>query len=315
MGFHDVTYPLEVAYGATSGIAHNTVVISLDSWQEQRIVRNNSFRKVFDARTGINTRDNAMVLRNFVAARRGDAHSFKVFDHIDNTTAVNGRDAPTNLDQSLGTGDGATVDFQLHKRYGDDNYGVYWNITKPDDGSVVVALDGANQTSGWSVDLTTGIITFDTAPLADVAVTAGCRYHVPCRFGSDVSEALEHELADVDITEVGSIPIIEDPLTANVADEYDYGGAQEVSLATTTVMNLLTRFTYLSGSNAGNAKLPPVAALEPGGPYLAFYNATGGTVTVVDDSDTTVGTIADATTATLWLALISGVKTWTLVKG
>jgi uncharacterized protein (TIGR02217 family) len=57
-------------------------------------------------------------------------------------------------------------------------------ITKPVTGALKVYLDGVEQASGWSVDTTTGLVTFDTAPsLGEVA--ADFEFDVPARFDTD----------------------------------------------------------------------------------------------------------------------------------
>jgi uncharacterized protein (TIGR02217 family) len=58
-------------------------------------------------------------------------------------------------------------------------------ITKPVAGSVLVFLDGVEQLAGWSVDVTTGIVTFSTAPAAGVEVAASFEFDVPARFDTD----------------------------------------------------------------------------------------------------------------------------------
>ena len=45
--------------------------------------------------------------------------------------------------------------------------------------------DGVEQLSGWSVDVTTGVITFSTAPAVGVAITADFELDVPVRFDTD----------------------------------------------------------------------------------------------------------------------------------
>lgn len=62
-------------------------------------------------------------------------------------------------------------------------------ISKPVDGTVLVAVDGTLQTltTDYTIDHTTGIITFvnGSVPLAAEDVTVGYEFDVPCRFGSD----------------------------------------------------------------------------------------------------------------------------------
>ena len=63
---------------------------------------------------------------------------------------------PTALDQTIGVGDGTTTVFQLSKTYGASFDPYLRPITKPVAGSVKVAVDGIELTSGFRVDPLTG---------------------------------------------------------------------------------------------------------------------------------------------------------------
>lgn len=95
--------------------------------------------------------------------------------------------AITAFDQTIGTGDGVTVAFQITKTYtvGAETYDreIYLPITS----SVLVAVDGVAVTTGWSVDRDNGIITFDNPPPATEIVTCGYLFDVSVRFESDDS--------------------------------------------------------------------------------------------------------------------------------
>jgi uncharacterized protein (TIGR02217 family) len=65
---------------------------------------------------------------------------------------------------------------------------------------------GVELTSGWSVDLATGVIGFTTPPANDAAVTAGFLFDVPVRFDTD---RLDVELSSFDAAEAPSIPLLE----------------------------------------------------------------------------------------------------------
>jgi uncharacterized protein (TIGR02217 family) len=58
-------------------------------------------------------------------------------------------------------------------------------ITKPVAGTVKVYLDGVEQLSGWSVDTTTGLVTFGMPLALGVEVTADFEFDVPMRFDTD----------------------------------------------------------------------------------------------------------------------------------
>ena len=80
------------------------------------------------------------------------------------------------------------------------------NIAKPVAGSVAVALNGTPQASGWSVDTTTGVISFTIAPGSGVAITAGFEFDVPVRFDTD---ALDVTLDLERLGSITSIPLLE----------------------------------------------------------------------------------------------------------
>jgi uncharacterized protein (TIGR02217 family) len=71
---------------------------------------------------------------------------------------------------------------------------------------VRVALEGAEQLSGWSVDTATGIVTFIEAPGAGAEITAGFQFDVPVRFDTDrLDVTLDIETKG----SIASIPLIE----------------------------------------------------------------------------------------------------------
>jgi uncharacterized protein (TIGR02217 family) len=132
----------------------------------------------------------------FFRARRGKAYGFRFKDWTDHKATG----------QLLGTGDDANTQFQLVKHYPSGSVIELRTIAKPVAGTVKVYLDGVEQLSGWSVDTTTGIITFDTAPSAGVLVTAGFEFDVAVRFDTDRLDVTW----DLDrLGSIASIPLVE----------------------------------------------------------------------------------------------------------
>ena len=112
----------------------------------------------------------------------------------------------TPIDQALGIGDDDTETFQLVKRYESGAQAWVRRIVKPVAGTVRVALAGVEQLSGWSVNMTTGIVTFATAPAAGVLITAGFEFDVPVRFDTDRLDVTW----DLDrLGSIASIPLLE----------------------------------------------------------------------------------------------------------
>jgi uncharacterized protein (TIGR02217 family) len=60
--------------------------------------------------------------------------------------------------------------------------------------------------SGWSVDVTSGVVGFASAPADGAGVTAGFLFDVPVRFDTD---RLDIELNGFDGAEAPSIPLVE----------------------------------------------------------------------------------------------------------
>jgi uncharacterized protein (TIGR02217 family) len=88
--------------------------------------------------------------------------------------------SPTASDQAIGTGDGALSTFSLVKNYGSAER----RITRPVAGSVRIAVNGSEVTTGWSLE-DMGFVQFDTPPAAGARITAGYLFDVPVRFADD----------------------------------------------------------------------------------------------------------------------------------
>ena len=203
MTFHPIRFPLDISLGARGGPERKTDVITLASGREQRNGRWQHSRRRYNAGYGVKSRADMAAVLAFFEERRGRLHGFLWRDGLDYSS---GGAVPTALDQSIGTGDGATTVFQLTKRYG-ANFDPYFRpITRPVSGSVKVAVAGSEVLSGWAVDGATGVVTFGVAPANGAAVTAGFLFDVPVRFDTD---RLDVELTSFDGAEVPAIPLVE----------------------------------------------------------------------------------------------------------
>lgn len=183
-------FPDEISYGSKGGPLFNTTVITVNSGYEQRNINWDYPRCEFDVAFGVRNRTDLYDLVKLHRAVRGRGHGFRYKDwndfkshHGDQIT----QDV-SDTDQEIGTGDGIEVDFQLKKDYIEGVLTGSRIINKLVSGTVVIALDGVPQPTGWAVDTTTGIVTFGSAPGSGVVVTAGFEYDVPVRFDSDKIE-------------------------------------------------------------------------------------------------------------------------------
>ena len=183
-----------------------TDIVVIDSGYERRNQNWSQARRTFDARTGVRSAVDASTLLTFFHARAGRARGFRLKDWSDYTSASDNISAPAYEDQSIATGDGTTLIFQLVKNYASGGVTHTRTITKPVSGSVVIGVNGIQKSSGFSIDVTTGLVTFASAPASGQSITAGFQFDVPVRFDNDqlalTTENYSMYKADVPIVEI-----------------------------------------------------------------------------------------------------------------
>jgi uncharacterized protein (TIGR02217 family) len=200
--FDDVAFPIALGREASVEPAFSTAIVTTASGHEQRNSDWADARLRFDAGPGVRSEADVQALIAFFRARRGAARGFRFRDPFDSGSAAGD---PGFADQAIGTGDGAITRFPLVKLYGDGGDAQRRRITRPVAGSVRVGLDGAERSTGWSLE-PGGVIAFDVAPAAGAAVTAGYRFDVPVRFAED---RLEVSRATFGAGAAPSVPLIE----------------------------------------------------------------------------------------------------------
>jgi uncharacterized protein (TIGR02217 family) len=205
MAFHEVRFPEDISRGARGGPERRTQIVELASGDEERNASWANSRRRYDVAYGIRRADDLAAVVAFFEARNGRLHGFRFKDWGDHKSCLPSQ-SPGPTDQAIGTGDGATTAFQLVKRYASGSQTWVRTITKPVTSTVRIALDGAEQLGGWSVDTTTGVVTFDSAPAEGVAITAGFAFDVPVRFNTD---ALDVTLDLERLGSITSIPLLE----------------------------------------------------------------------------------------------------------
>lgn len=173
--FDEVQFPTDIAYGSVGGAEFNTEIITLGSGHEQRNQNWSMPRERWEVAYGVDTEAKLLVLREFHMARKGMAVGFRFKNHDDFEGTL----------EAIGTGNAVETEFQLVKNYTSGAGSLVRNITKPVEGSETIYLDGSPQGSTYSFDITSGIITFDSAPGDGVAITATFEFDVPMRFDTD----------------------------------------------------------------------------------------------------------------------------------
>lgn len=198
--FHETQFPSEISYGSRGGPRRLTQVVTLKSGYEERNQSWQHSRRRYDASIGIRNTKHLHDVIDFWEARRGRLYGFRWKDWLDFKSS-RGREVPTSVDVILDAGDGAKTQFQLVKRYENGGEEYVRPIKKPVAGTVLVSVNNVTVT-GWTVDTTTGVITFETAPAAGTIIRAGFEFDVPARFDED-----ELQLS-ADAFEAGSVPAI-----------------------------------------------------------------------------------------------------------
>jgi uncharacterized protein (TIGR02217 family) len=170
------------------------------SGHEHRNIQWAQARRHYDAAPGVRSEADVAKLLRFFEARQGRAFAFRYRDPLDDSSAIFGEPI-TAQDQMLGVGDGVRVQFALLKHYGKASR----RITRPVANTVLIAIDGVNKTTGWTLS-EFGMVIFSSPPAAGANITAGYRFDVPVRFEED---HLDISLASYRAGELRNVLLVE----------------------------------------------------------------------------------------------------------
>lgn len=204
MAFHETRFPTGIALGARGGPERRTIVVTSGSGYEARNSQWADSKRRYNAGYGIKSEDDMYRVIEFFEERRGKLHGFRWKDRFDWKSGSPGSKVLFS-DQSIGTGDGSTTTFQLKKTYGSTINTYTRDIKKPVLGTVKVGVNGSEVTN-WTVDTTTGIITFNSAPSNLDPITAGFEFDVPVRFDTDYFEV---DMTNFNAGQAPDIPVVE----------------------------------------------------------------------------------------------------------
>jgi len=193
MSFVETQFPTDISYGSEGGPEFKTEIVRLKSGHEKRNIVWEYPLARWNVAYGVKTQELMQALLTFFYARQGRAYGFRFKDHNDFVA----------YDQEIGTGDGSTTQFQVYRNYVQGGATFARKITKLD--AVTVYIDGSPPGIGWSSNLNTGVITFDSPPSSGEVVTATFTFDVPMRFGTDY---LATQLADY-LAGSASVPLVE----------------------------------------------------------------------------------------------------------
>ncbi|MEQ6247743.1 DUF2460 domain-containing protein [Sulfitobacter sp. HNIBRBA3233] len=207
MNFHEVQFPPDLSFGAVGGPQRRVDVVTLANGYEERNTPWAHSRRVYDAGLGLRSLDDIERVIGFYEARLGQMFGFRWKDWSDFKSSIPSAKVDY-ADQLIATGDGETLAFQLRKTYRSGAHEYARPISKPVKGSVLIMVeqDEQRETIDYTVDETTGIVTFFDAPDPDTRVFAGFEFDVPVRFDSD---RLLTNIASFQAGQVPDIPVRE----------------------------------------------------------------------------------------------------------
>lgn len=205
MSFHEVQFPTEISWGAKGGPGFMTRILETASGYEQRIQEWSIARARYEVGHMIKSNDELHELLTFFYARRGRLHGFRFKDFGDYRASNTGDPVDCSPDE----GDASETEFQLIKTYSDSGNSYVRTIKKPVNNSTLrVYVNDVLQTltTHYTIDYSTGLITFVSPPGNGLSVQAYFEFDVPCRFDIDNVDAV---LAQFNNNEWPSIPIVE----------------------------------------------------------------------------------------------------------
>ena len=202
--FHETLFPLDISLNSEGGPMRKTEIVTLVSGHEERNAQWANSRRSWNAGYGVKSMADIEKVTAFFEARRGRLYGFRFRDPFDHQSSAYGKAAGPE-DQLIGTGDGTSLSFQLAKLYENGGATYLRRVAKPVAGTVRVAVNGVETTS-FTEDETTGLVTFAVAPPPGAAITAGFVFDCPARFDTD---SLRINLAAFRAGDIPSIPLIE----------------------------------------------------------------------------------------------------------
>lgn len=195
MSFLEIRFPESISFNSSSILQFNTTIINTKNGNESRNINWNTNKMKYNIINGIKTIDELNEITSFFRNVKGCGYGFRFKDWSDYSATT----------QQIGLGDGTTTEFRLIKTYIISGNIYTRKITKPIISTIKIYLNSI-ETTDFSIDLTTGLITFNTAPTIYTIITADFEFDVPVRFNSDI---LEITLETINTGKVKELELIE----------------------------------------------------------------------------------------------------------
>ncbi len=207
MSFHEVRFPASLSFGSIGGPERRTDVVTLANGYEERNTPWAHSRRRYDAGLGMRSLEDVETLIAFFEARQGQMFGFRWKDWSDYKSSP-AKEEVSYTDQVIAFGDGIKTVYPLVKVYRSGAFSYARPIAKPVVGSVRVGVEQDEMQEGidYTIDPTSGLITFDRPPDQEMAITAGFEFDVPVRFDT---EAVRVSVASFQAGDAPSVPVVE----------------------------------------------------------------------------------------------------------
>ena len=188
MAFHNVVFPERYSQGAVGGPGFRTTIVTTGSGYEQRNSDWQSARNRYDVSHVLTTAELREEFITFFRARKGSAHGFLFKDWMDYFAGMVWNSSTKTLDHdaahNFAVGDGVETVFKIYKVYSSGGAEERRRITRPKS-AIKVYVNDVEVTTGFSVNYSTGTITFTSAPALNDDIGWSGEFYVPVRFESD----------------------------------------------------------------------------------------------------------------------------------
>jgi uncharacterized protein (TIGR02217 family) len=286
MSFHEVQFSVEISYGSAGGPGFFTEVITSDSGQENRVSRRSQTKHRYDVAFGIRNNEDLAEIKKFYLARKGSAFGFRYKDWADFHSAVDNpgyETSPGVADQICLVVAGSSTQFQLAKTYTSGPSSYVRKIVKPIGSTVRMWVGGVEQIGNWTINETTGVVTFTATP--SQTPRASFQFDVPVRFSKSADDLLSSSIDDFGGGSMQSIELEEIlEISAGPTGEYLYGGSSEIVIAASTqISSSYARVWRISASTTGlSVLLEDLTPLPGGDGYFTIFNDGANTFAVRD---------------------------------
>lgn len=180
-----IVFPEQISSGSVCNSDIRIDVAESSSGAEYRNARWSRPKKSWSINTGISSVKDFQDVRATFFECKGGLNPFAFKDPTEYTTNAEDPSNPIEYttsydDQVFASGDGKTVTFQLTRVFQNVTIPVYY----PKSGTISVGINGEEISSGYSIDFTSGQITFTVAPSSGSTLSWGGEFYTKARFSN-----------------------------------------------------------------------------------------------------------------------------------